>query len=204
MCIRDRDRLVKYLARRKEYLGLEKMGWQDLNAPLGQAKSKMSYDEAAEFIVEQFGRFNPEMAEFAANAFRNRWIESEDRPGKRMGGFCTSFPGKKQSRIFVTFSGTLGNMATVAHELGHGFHQHLMFDLPAFSQRYAMNVAETASTFAEVLVADAATKHARAVSYTHLDVYKRQGIYLRLSSIFPNPVNHAAGFCFPLDCLARG
>ena len=157
----SKDRLVKYLARRKEYLGLEKMGWQDLNAPLGQAKSKMSYDEAAEFIVEQFGRFNPEMAEFAANAFRNRWIESEDRPGKRMGGFCTSFPGKKQSRIFVTFSGTLGNMATVAHELGHGFHQHLMFDLPAFSQRYAMNVAETASTFAEVLVADAATKHAR-------------------------------------------
>ncbi len=157
----SKDKLVKYLARRKEYLGLEKLGWQDLNAPLGRAKSKMSYDEAAEFIVEQFGRFNPEMAEFAAKAFRNRWIESEDRPGKRMGGFCTSFPGNKQSRIFVTFSGTLGNMATVAHELGHGFHQHVMFELPALSQRYAMNVAETASTFAEVLVADAATKYAK-------------------------------------------
>jgi pepF/M3 family oligoendopeptidase len=157
----NKEILVKYLKRKKEYLGLEKLGWQDIDAPIGKAKSKLTYDEAAQFIVEQFGKFNPDMARFAERAFTDRWIESEDRPGKRMGGFCTSFPEKKQSRIFVTFSGSLGNMATIAHELGHGFHQHLVFDLPVLAQQYAMNVAETASTFAEIIVANAAVMYAK-------------------------------------------
>ncbi|HRC53236.1 MAG TPA: M3 family oligoendopeptidase [Bacillota bacterium] len=157
----NKEGLVRYLRRKKEYLGLEKLGWQDIDAPIGKATSKLTYDEAARFIVEQFERFNPDMARFAERAFIDRWIESEDRPGKRMGGFCTSFPENKQSRIFVTFSGSLGNMATIAHELGHGFHQHLVFELPVLSQQYAMNVAETASTFAEIIVADAAVKYAK-------------------------------------------
>ncbi len=156
----NKDRLVAYLQRKRELLGLEKLGWQDISAPIGQSHSKLTYDQAATFIVEQFGRFSPRMAEFATMAFNNRWLEAEDRPGKRMGGFCTGFPEKKQSRIFVTFSGTMGNMATVAHELGHGYHQSIMQDMPPMTRHYAMNVAETASTFAEMIVADAAVKHA--------------------------------------------
>lgn len=159
---RNKERLVAYLKRKKELLGLAKLGWQDVGAPLGSADSKMSYDEAANFIIEQFSRFSPKMAEFADMAFRNRWIEAEDRPGKRMGGFCTGFPLKKQSRIFVTFSGTMGNTATVAHELGHGYHQHVVNELPPLASNYAMAVAETASTFAELVVADAAVAHARS------------------------------------------
>ncbi|MGE5560079.1 MAG: M3 family oligoendopeptidase [Chloroflexota bacterium] len=158
---RNKERMVKYLRRKKDLLGLDKLGWQDVGAPIGRSDSKMSYDEAANFICEQFGRFSPKMAAFAEVAFRNRWIEAEDRPGKRMGGFCTSFPVKKESRIFVTFSGTMGNTATVAHELGHGFHQSVMNDLPPLAAGYAMAVAETASTFAEMVVADAAVAHAR-------------------------------------------
>jgi len=157
----SKDRAKSYLQRKKRVLGLEKLGWPDVDAPVGKSQAKMTYDQAAGFIVEQFGKFNPAMAEFAEHAFRHRWIEAEDRPGKRMGGFCTSFPVQKESRIFVTFSGTLGNTSTVAHELGHGYHQSLMFDLPPLAQRYAMNVAETASTFAEMLVADAAVKQAK-------------------------------------------
>ncbi|MGE5653682.1 MAG: M3 family oligoendopeptidase, partial [Bacillota bacterium] len=156
----NKERLVAYLQRKRELLGLEKLGWQDISAPIGQSNSKLTYDQAAAFIVEQFSRFSPKMAEFATMAFNNRWIEAEDRPGKRMGGFCTGFPEKKQSRIFVTFSGTMGNMATVAHELGHGYHQSIMQDLPTMTRHYAMNVAETASTFAEMIVADAAVKYA--------------------------------------------
>lgn len=158
---RNKDRLVAYMQRKKKVLGLDKFGWQDVEAPLGKAGGKMSYDQAAAFIVEQFGRHSPAMAQFATKAFRERWIEAEDRPGKRMGGFCTGFPCRQQSRIFVTFSGTLPNTATVAHELGHGYHGSLMWDLPPMTQRYAMNVAETASTFAEMIVADAAVTHAK-------------------------------------------
>jgi pepF/M3 family oligoendopeptidase len=157
----NKDRLVTYMQRKKKLLRLDKLGWQDLDAPVGKSDSKMSYDDAAAFIVEQFSRVSPKMAGLATRAFENRWIESEDRPGKRMGGFCTSFPLSRESRIFVTFSGTLGNVATVAHELGHAFHQSVMNDLPPISQQYAMNVAETASTFSEMVVADAAVKAAK-------------------------------------------
>ncbi len=158
---KNKDRLVTYMNRKKRLLGLKELGWQDLGAPVGRAQSKMAYDEAASFIVEQFGTVSDKMARLAETAFKNRWIEAEDRPGKRMGGFCTSFPESKESRIFVTFSGTLGNVATVAHELGHAFHQSVMNDLPPMAQQYAMNVAETASTFSEMVVADAAVRAAK-------------------------------------------
>lgn len=154
----NKSRLVTYMNRKKQYLGLDKFGWQDYGAPVGKAESKMSYDQAAAFVVEQFGKVSPRMAALAIRAFNERWIEAEDRPGKRMGGFCTSFPESAQSRVFVTFSGSLGNVSTVAHELGHAFHQSVMNDLPPMAQQYAMNVAETASTFSELVVADAAVK----------------------------------------------
>jgi oligoendopeptidase F len=156
-----KDRFVEYLNRKAKLLGLEKLGWYDVSAPIGSTTKSVSYDEGAAFIVEQFGRFSPKMAEFAEKAFEERWIEAEDRPGKRPGGFCTSFPGKKESRIFMTYSGSASNVATLAHELGHAYHQHVMNDLPPMTQNYAMNVAETASTFAEMIVADAAVKSAR-------------------------------------------
>ena len=153
-----KPRLVKYLERKQALLGLSGLSWHDVTAPIGHSDTRLTYDQAAPFVVEQFNNFNPEMADFAARAFRERWIESEDRPGKRAGGFCTSFPLAGQSRIFVTFSGSMGNLSTLAHELGHGYHQHLMNELPPLSQRYAMNVAETASTFAELIALDAATE----------------------------------------------
>jgi len=158
----SKDRLATYLDRKRRMLGLKQLGWQDVDAPVGETSAKLTYDEAANFIVTHFGKVSPRMAQLAGKAFEDRWIESEDRPGKRMGGFCTNFPDKSQSRIFVTFSGTLSNTATVAHELGHAYHQHVMNDLAPFNQQYAMNVAETASTFAEMVVADAALNSARS------------------------------------------
>ena len=157
----SKDRLVKFLNRKKEILGVEKLTWHDVNAPIGTSESKMSFDEAADFIVEQLGRFSPDMASFTQAAFDKNWVEAEDRPGKRPGAFCTSFPEKRESRVFMTFSGTMGNVSTLAHELGHAYHQSVMNDLPPMAQQYAMNVAETASTFNEVTVSDAAVRFAK-------------------------------------------
>jgi oligoendopeptidase F len=151
---------VSYLERKAKLLGLEKLSWFDVEAPVGRGSKHYSFDEGAGLIVEQFERFSPKLASFAVKAFENRWIEAEDRPGKRPGGFCTSFPIAEETRIFMTYAGTASNVATLAHELGHGYHQHVMNDLPALAQEYAMNVAETASTFAEMVVADAAVKGA--------------------------------------------
>ncbi|KQL44723.1 oligoendopeptidase [Brevibacillus choshinensis] len=155
-----KDRLVAYLERKAKLIGVEKLSWYDISAPVGSTHKKVSYDEAAALIVDNFDRFNPKMAEFAQLAFDEAWIEAEDRPGKRPGGFCTSFPVSKQSRVFMTYAGNASNVSTLAHELGHAYHQQVMWDLPPLSQNYAMNVAETASTFAEMILADAAVKNA--------------------------------------------
>ncbi|MFD2613762.1 M3 family oligoendopeptidase [Paenibacillus gansuensis] len=155
-------KFVSFLQRKAKLLGLESLSWYDVDAPLGTAGKVYSYDEAAELIVEQFRKFSPKMADFAVKAFEEGWIEVEDRPGKRPGGFCTSLPVSKQTRIFMTFSGTASNVSTLAHELGHAYHQYVMDELPAMAQEYAMNVAETASTFAEMIVADAAVKEAES------------------------------------------
>ncbi|RSK27926.1 M3 family oligoendopeptidase [Bacillus sp. HMF5848] len=151
---------VKYLNRKATLLGQDKLAWYDLGAPIASAESKVTYQEAAEFIIDQFAKFGPEMASFSKKAFEESWIEAEDRDGKRPGGFCTSFPESEQSRIFMTFSGSASNVSTLAHELGHAFHGFAMRDVHPLNRNYAMNVAETASTFAEMIVADAAVKHA--------------------------------------------
>lgn len=153
--------LVRYLQRKAELLGVERLDWHDIEAPIGSAAAKVSYEEAAAFILEHFHTFNPAMAAFSRKAFEQGWIEAEDRAGKRPGGFCTSFPVSKETRIFMTFSGTASNVATLAHELGHAYHQEVMDGLPPLAQEYAMNVAETASTFAEIIVADASVRAAQ-------------------------------------------
>ncbi|ASA24001.1 M3 family oligoendopeptidase [Paenibacillus donghaensis] len=161
--IRNKPVLVSYLERKAKLLGKDSLSWVDVDAPIGKLSGKIPYDKAAEDIVEQFRKFSPKMAEFAEHAFDKDWIEVEDRPGKRPGGFCVSFPESKESRIFMTYSGTASNVSTLAHELGHAYHSYLLKDLPAFSQNYAMNVAETASTFAEIIVSDAQVKAATDV-----------------------------------------
>ncbi|QAY66785.1 M3 family oligoendopeptidase [Paenibacillus protaetiae] len=154
--------VVRYLERKAKLLGVEKLEWHDVTAPLGADARTIPYEEACEFIVEQFRSFSPDMADFADMALKEGWIEAEDRPGKRPGGFCTSLPLSGQTRIFMTYSGTMDNVSTLAHELGHGYHQHVMNDMPALSQEYAMNVAETASTLAELIVTDSAMKAAKS------------------------------------------
>lgn len=157
----NKQKFVQFLERKAKLLGVEKLSWHDVFAPLSKDVPEVSYDDAADIIINQFQQLTPKMADFTKDAFANRWIEAESRPGKRPGGFCTSFPLSQQSRIFMTYAGTASNVSTLAHELGHAFHQHVMNDLPYLAQGYAMNVAETASTFAEMVVADATVKSAK-------------------------------------------
>ncbi|WP_182104156.1 M3 family oligoendopeptidase [Niallia taxi] len=152
--------LVEFLNRKAKLLGLKKLSWFDVDAPIGKTETKMTYQEGAEFILDHFAKFGEEMTSFAKTAFENNWIEAEDRQGKRPGGFHTYFPESAQSRIFMTYSGTPSNVSTLAHELGHGFHTYAMKDMHTLNRNYAMNVAETASTLAEMIVSDAAVKNA--------------------------------------------
>ena len=155
--VADRSsRLRSYFTAKARLMGLEKLAWYDLNAPVGTLARRMTFAEAGDFVVESIRRVNPDIADFCRMAMDRRWVEAEDRPGKRAGAFCTSFPLLGESRVFMTFSGTYGNMTTLAHELGHGYHSWVLRDLPIGARRYTMSVAETASTFNELIVTDAA------------------------------------------------
>ena len=149
-----------YLTHKAKLLGTEKLDWFDFDAPVTDSTATLDYQQGAEFILKHFGRFGKEMESFARTAFEDGWIEAEDRDNKRPGGFCTGMPLSEQSRIFMTYSGSMSNVSTLAHELGHAFHTYALRPVHPLNRRYAMNVAETASTFAEMIVADAAVEEA--------------------------------------------
>lgn len=157
----NKQPFIDYLTTKAKMIGAEKMNWYDLNAPITSQTTKMSYQEGAAFILAHFGKFGPELEAFSRQAFEEGWIEAEDRPNKRPGGFCTGMPASQQSRIFMTYSGSMSNVATLAHELGHAFHSYALRPVHYLNRQYAMGVAETASTFAEMIVADAALKSAQ-------------------------------------------
>lgn len=161
----NKDKIVEYMERKAQLLKLDKLSWLDVTAivNVGDFEAKeYSFTEAANFIIDNFESFSPKMATLAQQAFNERWIEAEDRPGKRPGGYCANLPESEQSRIFMTFSGSSDNVSTLAHELGHAFHSSVLRDLPTLNQSYAMNVAETASTFAELVVSDATIENANS------------------------------------------
>ena len=139
--------LLGFLQAKARLLGLPKLAWYDLLAPLpvasstetDAAASKLSYDEACDLCIKTFGEFSGELGDFARTAVIDRWIEVENRAGKRQGGFCTGLPTKRQSRIFMTFTNTADSMSTLAHELGHAYHSFVLRDQPFLLQDYPMN-----------------------------------------------------------------
>lgn len=153
-----KQELLPYLERKAALLGVPKLAFWDQVAPLSLTGPNnpdvLPYADACREILEAFHRFSPEFGRFAEMALKEGWVEAEDRAGKRQGGFCTTYPTAKQSRIFMTYTDSSDNMFTLAHELGHAYHSWVLRDQPWFLADYPMNLAETASTFAEAVLAD--------------------------------------------------
>ena len=154
-CREAQPAMKRYFRAKAGALGLEKLEWHDLAAPLGESGPGITYAAAQDVIVREFGAFAPGMASFAERALKNRWIEVEDRPGKRAGGYCTEVAARHETRIFMTWCANDKAPATLAHELGHAFHAEVLFGNPVSQRRLPMTLAETASTFAEALVREA-------------------------------------------------
>ena len=152
------EKLGPYIEAKKKLLGIDKFCWYDEFAPVGGAGKTFTFDEAAAFVVKQTGEFSSDLAEFCRMAVDKRWVEAEDRPGKRGGAFCTGLGPIRQTRVFMTFAGSFDNLLTLAHELGHAYHHHVLRERPFFATEYPMTLAETASIFNETLVTDAALK----------------------------------------------
>jgi oligoendopeptidase F len=154
--VKGREKLKDYINAKKKLLGFDNFCWYDQTAPVGKSDRKIPYNEAADFIVKHLSGFSKEMSDFSRSAIDKKWIEAEDRSGKAAGGWCSRIPIRKESRIFMTYTGTFNDLGTLAHELGHAYHGFVLKDEPPFAQSYPMTLAETASIFNELRVTDAA------------------------------------------------
>ncbi|NVD06566.1 M3 family oligoendopeptidase [Vibrio sp. JPW-9-11-11] len=120
------------------------------------------FDEAIELISAAFEQVDPEMAQFVALMVENGWIDAEPTANRRLGAYCTKFAATRTPLVFMTWGGSRSDLLTLAHELGHAFHNWIMRDMPLCQTRYPMTLAETASIFAENVVRDYLLEHAQS------------------------------------------
>lgn len=148
----------RYLKHKAKRLGQPALAWYDLLAPVSHSERHFTFAEAEKFVVEQFGTFSPTLAEFARQAFTQHWVDAEPRSGKRGGAFCMGIPAKKESRVLMNYDGSFDSVSTLAHELGHGFHNHCFYAAgkTLLNANSPMTLAETASIFCETIITDAA------------------------------------------------
>jgi oligoendopeptidase F len=133
----------------------DKIAWYDLGAPLElEDQKKLEWNDAKELVRDSFTTAYPELGKFVDGAFSKNWIDYSPREGKRPGGFCTGSLLTKESRIFMTYNDTIGDVLTLAHEAGHAFHSHVMRDIRTYAHYYPMTLAESASTFGEMILAE--------------------------------------------------
>ena len=151
----------KYLRRKAEMLGHKNgLPFYDLYAPISSADMKFTYDEGAKFVVKNFRTFSDNLGDFAQKAIDNDWIDVEPREGKVGGAFCAGLHFIGESRVLLNYGGSFGDVVTMAHELGHGFHGECLKNEAILNSEYPMPIAETASTFCETIIKKAAIKEA--------------------------------------------
>ena len=143
----------QYLKTKAKALGHENgLPWYDLFAPMGSSSTKLTVEEARDYLLEQFAAFDPEIADMIATAFDNEWIDFFPRSGKQGGAFCAGVECIGESRILTNFDGRFSDVVTLAHELGHAFHNQCIGSHRPLNRAYSMPLAETASTFNECVV----------------------------------------------------
>ena len=144
----------RYLQAKARALGVERLAWYDLEAPVGAQGMVWTYEEARALIEEQFAGYSPRMRDLARRAFGDRWIDAAPRPGKVGGGFCMGLRGE-ESRILVNYTQAFDGVSTLAHELGHAYHTLNLATRTMLQRHTPMTLAETASTFCETVIRQA-------------------------------------------------
>ena len=153
----------QYLRAKAKALGYENgLPWYELFAPMGKSDKKYTTQDAKDYLLNIFGGFDSQLHDMVERAFDEAWIDFYPRNGKVGGAFDCGVPSARQSRVLTNFDGAFGDIVTLAHELGHAFHDQQVFTHPLICQEYSMPVAETASTFNEVLTVTAAIQAAES------------------------------------------
>ncbi len=146
----------RYLKAKAKRLGEERLPWWDLFAPVGKSARRYTWVEAVDFIIDQFRGFGDRLSKLAQRAVDNHWIDAEPRKGKRGGAFCMRVAGVEESRVLCNFDGSLDQVSTVAHELGHAFHNECQVGKTMLQKTTPMTLAETASIMNQTIISNAA------------------------------------------------
>lgn len=187
----------KYLRHKAALLGYENgLPFYDLFAPVGNSSRTFTVEESKDYLIENFKTFSADLAEMTEEFFDKHYIDFYPRKGKVGGAFCANLPMIKQSRVLTNFTGSLSDVVTLAHELGHAYHGLHIENHRPLNQDYSMPVAETASTFNENIIMNTAIKEAndeekialiesqlQDTTQIIVDIYSR---YLFESAVFEN------------------
>ncbi len=155
----------RHLARRgialkARAMGIDALAWYDFEAPLptGSTSSgesgRVTFEKGVEIVRGAFGHSYPALAKYLDHVVERRWIDAEPRPKKSPGAYCTHSELSNETRVFMTFQGSLGDVSTLAHEVGHAFHADVMKNQRVLARQVPMTLAETASTFAESVLSE--------------------------------------------------
>lgn len=163
-CIKDNlPSLQKYFIKKASLLGHKNgLPFYDLFAPISEDNINFTYDEAKQYIYKNFSKFSKKLGDFSKKAFDNDWLDVYSKKGKVGGAFCHSIHSIAESRILLNFSNTLDSVLTIAHELGHAYHNLCLPKDTPLNCKYSMPIAETASTFCESIIINSALEEANA------------------------------------------
>ncbi|WP_309569591.1 M3 family oligoendopeptidase [Deinococcus sp.] len=153
--IRSLPDFQRYFHAKAHALGKARLDWWDLFAPVGRSGTRWTFDAGTRFVQQQFHSYSPGLGDFAARAFREDWVDAGPRDGKRSGAFCMRWAGD-QSRVLMNHDPSLDSVSTLAHELGHAYHNIQLAHLPPLERETPMTLAETASIFCETIIQNAA------------------------------------------------
>ena len=204
----------RYLRAKAKYLGhADGLPFYDLFAPVGKASKAYTIEEAREVLLREMGKFTPAMAEFMDNAFEQRWIDVYPKEGKGGGAFCAGAHEYDRSLILTNYQGSFSDISTLAHELGHAWHNRCMAGLPYCLTGTPMPLAETASIFNETILAHQVLKTATEeeqftllesslmeVTQTCVDILSR---YLFETEVIETRADHAMTVDELKDCMLR-
>ena len=204
----------RYLRAKAKYLGhADGLPFYDLFAPVGKASKAYTIEEAREVLLREMGKFTPAMAEFMDNAFEQRWIDVYPKEGKGGGAFCAGAHEYDRSLILTNYQGSFSDISTLAHELGHAWHNRCMAGLPYCLTGTPMPLAETASIFNETILAHQVLKTATEdeqftllesslmeVTQTCVDILSR---YLFETEVIDTRADHAMTVDELKDCMLR-
>ena len=149
----EAPRFREYLRLKGKMLGHnDGIPFYDMFAPVGKLTKEYSILEAKELVLDAFGSFSKPLYDLGYEAFNNRWIDFLPREGKRGGAFCAGLDNHNQSRVLTNFTGSLADIQTLAHELGHAYHGRVVQENSPLNRSYPMPLAETASIFCQTLM----------------------------------------------------